>query len=34
METVDMPQKKEILSFVGKVMGPERFIFFFDGTGD
>jgi hypothetical protein len=28
METVDMPQKKEILSFVGKGMGPERFISF------
>jgi hypothetical protein len=29
METVDMPQKKEILSFAGKGMGLERFIFFF-----
>jgi hypothetical protein len=28
METVDMPQKKKILSFVGKGMGPERFNFF------
>jgi hypothetical protein len=35
METVDMPEKKETLSFVGKRMGPERFIFFFffDGIG-
>jgi hypothetical protein len=33
METVDMPQKKKILSFVGKGMGPERFNFFFNGTG-
>jgi hypothetical protein len=36
METVDMPQKKVILSFVGKGMGPEMFIFgffFFYGSG-
>jgi hypothetical protein len=33
METIDMPQKKEISPLVGKRMGPESFIFFLMALG-